>query len=94
MAAGLASKSSNDLLDYFSFHKRQSFIAAQMRKCELVLVQTELVENRRVNVAEVIGAVDGAQADLIGRADNLTTLNAAASHPHRETGVMMVTASA
>ena len=37
-----------------------------------------------MNVAEVMGLVDGAEADVVGCADDLPALDAATRHPHGE----------
>src|SRR4051812_21311180 len=55
-----------------------------------MLIEAELVEDRRVNVAEVVRALDGLEADRVGGADDLSPLDAAAGHPHREAEVVMV----
>ena len=61
---------------------------------QLVLIEAELVQDRGVDVAEVIGALDGVQADGVGGADDLPALDAAAGHPHREAEVVVVAALA
>ena len=47
-----------------------------------------------MNVAEVIGILDGAQADGVGGADDLAALDAAAGQPHRKAEVVVIAALA
>src|SRR5258708_5748735 len=47
-------------------HQRQQFVSAQVRIGQLILIQPQLIENRNVDVAEVIGIGDGAEADCFG----------------------------
>ena len=58
------------------------------------MVEAELVQNRGVDVAEMVRRLDGAEADLVGRADNASTLDAAAGHPHGKPQVVMIAALA
>src|SRR5262249_27270988 len=85
---------SHDLPDHLPLHERQPLVPPEVRIRQLVLVQPELVEDRRVQVAEVIRLLDGAEADGVGGADGLPPLDAAAGHPHREADVVVVAAPA
>src|SRR6267378_1857370 len=62
---------SNDLFDHSAFDEREPLIPAQMRIGQSTLVEAELVENGRVEVAEVDGILDGAQANGVGGAHDL-----------------------
>jgi hypothetical protein len=64
----------HNFIDHLAFNECQAFVAAQVRIGELVLVQPELMKDRRVHVAEVTGLFDGVKADGVGRADNLSAL--------------------
>ena len=81
---------SNDILDHLALDEGQPLIASEMRIGQPVLVQPELVQDRRVQVAEVIRLLDRPQADRVGCADDLASLDAAAGHPHREADVVVV----
>ena len=84
----------HDFANHFPFDKRKAFFSAEVGVGELVLVEAELVQDGRVDVAEVVGLFDRVQADRVGRADDLASLYAAARHPHGEAEVVMVAASA
>src|SRR5688572_13583107 len=84
----------NDLLDHSAFDEREPLVPAQMRVGQLTLVQAQLVKNGRVQVAEVDGILDGAQANGVGGPHHLATLDSAARHPHGETEIMVVAALA
>ena len=49
---------SNDLFDDSAFDEREPLIPAQMRRGQLTLVEDELVENGRVEIAEMDGILD------------------------------------
>jgi len=85
---------SNDLLDDAAFDEREPFIPAQMRIGQLTLIEAELVENRRVEIAEVNGVLDSAQANGVGGAHDLAAFDSATGHPHGETEIVMVAALA
>ena len=85
---------SNDLFDGFAFDEREPLITAQMRIGQLTLVEAELVQNGRVEVAEVDGILSGAQADGIGGAHDLAAFDSAACHPHGEAKIVVVAALA
>src|SRR3954469_22287472 len=74
----------NNFIDHLAFNECQSFVAAQVRIGELVLVQPQLMENGGVHVPEVTGLFDGVKADGVGRADNLSAFDAAAAHKQVE----------
>ncbi len=57
-----------------------------------MLVQTELMENRRVDIPEMIGALNRSQANGICGADYLAAFDTAPCHPHGETEIMMIAA--
>src|SRR6266478_4650146 len=84
---------SDDLLDYFSLDERESFPSAQMRERQFFLVEPKLMQDRRVDVADVVRALDGSQSDVVGRPDRLTALDPAAGEPHREAEVMVIAAA-
>ena len=47
-----------------------------------------------MQVVDMKGVLDGAQAEVVGAADRLAAFDAAAGHPHREAGGVVVTAVA
>src|SRR6516165_9670581 len=83
-----------DLPDHFAEHRCQTLLASQMRVGELFLIKPELMQNRGVDVAEVIGILYGAQADVIGGPNDLSPLDTAPSEPHGETEIVMIAALA
>ena len=85
---------SNDLFDHSAFDEREPLIPAQMRIGQLTLVEAELVEKGRVQIAEVDGILDGAQANGVGCAHDLAAFDSAARHPHGEAEIVVVAALA
>src|SRR5437660_1608384 len=85
-----ARATSDNLLDHFSLDERQAFVASQVGIRQFVLVEAELVQDRRVHVAEMDRVFDGVQTDGVGGADDLASLDAAAGHPHREAQIVVV----
>ena len=59
---------------------------------ERARVETKLVQNRRVDVGDVVPVFNGMEADLVGRSVNNATLDAAAGEPGTESLGMMVAA--
>ena len=49
---------------------------------------------RGVQVVDVEAVLDGAEAEFVGGADGLAALHAAAGHPHREAGRVVIAAVA
>ena len=52
--------------------------------------KSQLVEDCRVDVAKMVGAVDRLEANRVGSADDPAALDTTASHPHREPQIMMI----
>jgi len=88
------SQPSDDFVDDFSFDERQPFVAAQVRVGQLVLIESELVQDSGVNVAEMVAILDRTEADGIGRTHDRASLDAAAGQEHSEAEVVMVPAFA
>src|SRR5262245_6268259 len=63
-----------------------------MRILETVVIQAELVEDRRQEVGATHAAYGRLVAEIVGRAVNVTRLEAAAGH-HEAEGVAVVVAS-
>ena len=55
-------------------------------------VEAELVQDRGVDVGDVVAVLDGVEADLVGRAVDDAALDAAAGHPDREAVDVVVAA--
>src|SRR6266511_3748689 len=85
---------SNDLFDHSAFDEREPLIPAQMWIGQLTLVEAELVEDGRVEVAEVDGSLDGAQANGVGGAQHLAAFDSSARQPHAEAEIVVVAALA
>src|SRR5690242_20681944 len=69
-------------------------MAPQVRIRQPMLIQTQLVEDRRVDVPEVVRRLHGAEADGVGRSDDLPALDATAGHPHREAQIVVIATAA
>ena len=78
--------------DDLSSHVGQPEVATLIMVCQLAMVHTQQVKNRRLEIVDVDGGLDGVETDLVGRAHGLTGANAAAGHPDGE-GVDMVVAA-
>src|SRR5262249_10302773 len=59
-----------------------------------VLIQAELMQDRGVDVAEVITVLHGVKADGVRSSDHLSALDSSAGQPHAEAQVMMVSSAA
>src|SRR5262249_47360737 len=70
----------------------ESKIAAAISIRQLLVIQTEQVENGRVQVMDVDAVVDGVHAELVGRAVHQTALDAAAGQERGEAGMMVIAA--
>jgi len=65
---------SHDLFDHVSLNFREPFFAPLVQVTEGILIQTELIEDGGVNVAQVIGVFDCVQSDGVGYANRLAPL--------------------
>src|SRR6266511_3236989 len=90
----MTSSKSNDLFDDSAFDEREPLIPAQMWIGQLTLVEAELAEDGRVEVAEVDGSLDGAQANGVGGAQHLAAFDSSARQPHAEAEIVVVAALA
>src|SRR5262249_57186992 len=61
---------SDDLPDDLALEERQPLVAPEVGVGEAVLVEAELVQDRRVDVAEVTRVLDGPQPDGVRGADD------------------------
>ena len=57
-----------------------------------MLVQTQLMENGRVDIPKMIGAFDRSKPKGIRGPDHLAALDAASGHPHREAEIVVIAA--
>src|SRR5436190_4426047 len=80
--------------DHASARNRRPLVASVVRIGELFVVEPEQMQDRGVNVVHVARRVDGLHADLVGRSNHLTALDAAARHPHRETPRIVIASGA
>src|SRR5207253_2928544 len=81
-----------DGLERLAFVDRRAFGAAFVLVNQAHVVEAHQPEDSRVQVVNVQLRVDGSQADVVGRADGLAALHAAAGHPHREAEGVVVAA--
>src|SRR5688500_13107772 len=77
-----------------AFVDRRAFRAALVVEGEPHVVEAQQPEDRGVDVADVHAVLDGVEAQLVGRSDRLAALHAAARHPDREAGRVVVSAVA
>ena len=85
---------SHDLLDYPAMNKSEPFSSAEVGIAEFVLVETELVQDRGVDVAQMTAILDRTQADGVRGADDGSALDASTGEPHREAEIMVIASSA
>lgn len=55
---GIFKQALNNLLNDLAFNKSQALVPTEMRVGQLVLIQTQLMQDRRVHVTEVVGLFD------------------------------------
>src|SRR6185312_7819947 len=80
------------LFDNVSGDVGQTEIAALETVRELGVIETEAIENRRVEVMDVDLVLDDVEAEVVAFADRNAGLDAAPRHPHRE-GVRVMVAT-
>src|SRR5438477_248477 len=80
------------LVDHRAPVDGDDLVTVVVAKRQLVLIDAEGLQDRGVQVARRDRALDGAVADGVGGADDLTALDAAAGQPHRVAGRGMVAA--
>ena len=86
-------RSRNEILDDFSGYVGQPEIAALKTVGQPSVVESEQVENRRVNVVNVHRFLDRLENELVGSAVNRPAFDGAACQPHREPEWIVVTAA-
>ena len=69
-----------DFLDHRPVDFRQAFLASKVRIRQIILIESELVENRRVQVSKMERSLDTSQADIVGRPDDLSATDSSAIH--------------
>src|SRR5215467_14378762 len=86
----LPHNSSDDL----TLDLRQPFATPLVQIRERILIEAELVKDRGVDIAQMMGVLDGSQTDLVRGPRDRAAANAASGHPHAESGVVVVAALA
>src|SRR5262245_58855305 len=81
--------SGQDVLDHLAVVYIQPLVAGHLK---LARVEAELVQHRRVDVGDIMTALDGVEADFVCRAMGDAALDTAAGQPDREAIGMMVAA--
>src|SRR5688572_23245717 len=66
-------------------HIRQAEVSAGIPIRQFLVVDTELMEDRRVKIVNRHAVLYGAKTEIIGRPIGHAPLDAATSHEHRET---------
>lgn len=74
--------SGNQLVDHLAAELAELLEAAGVVEGEFVVIQAQEMQQRAMDVADVVDVFDGFAADLIGVADGVTALGAAAGEPH------------
>ena len=82
----------DQLVDDVAFDVGQAEIAAGVAVRELLVVEAHEMQDRGVQVVDVDAVFDGFEAELVGRAVDVSAADAAAGHPHREAVVVVVAA--
>ena len=72
------------------FDAREALVEALVFDAEAFVVESELVEDGGVEVADVDGIFDDVVTELVSLAVGLARLDAATSHPHREAAGMVI----
>ena len=83
-------KSGKNSFDGFAVNVRQAEVAALKPIRELLMVDAEAVENRRVQVVDVHRVLDDVVAVVIGLAVADARFDSAAGHPNRVAATVMV----
>ena len=78
------------VFDHVAVDVGQAEVAALEAVGEPLVIQPELVQHGRVQAVHVAFLIDRAKPELIRLADDVAGLDAAAGHPHRERGDVMV----
>ncbi len=73
---------------------REPLFTPLVQITERILIETELVENGGVNVAEMAGIFDRVQSDGVRCTNHLTAFDPATSEPHRKAQVVVIAAFA
>src|SRR6266545_7729924 len=84
--------SGQQLIDYQSVNVRQPKIAPLEAISQLLVIESEKLQDRRVQVVDVYAVFDSVEAELVGAADRDAGFDPAAREPHRECVGMMITA--
>ena len=79
-------------MHYVAVDVGQAEVAAGVTVGQPRVVEAQAVQHRGVQVVDVDRLLDGAEAELVGRAVNVAAVDAAAGHPHREAVVIVVAA--
>ena len=86
--------SADDLVDDVSSDVGQSEVATGIAVGELLVVETQEVEDGGVEVVDSNPTFDGLEAELVGGSVDESSFHATAGHPHREAERVMVAAVA
>src|SRR5262249_26544030 len=85
------SKLAKNVLDDLAAVDGGALVAAVVEEGQLLVVQTEAVQDGRVDVVQMDRLLHRIQADLIGRPEGEGAPHAAARHPHRDPIVVVIT---
>ena len=91
-AASIAAVLRQHLLHDFAFHIRQPEIAAHVVVRQARVIQAEAIEQRGLQIVHVDLVFVDVQAEIVGLADDLPRLDAAARQPHAVRQGMMIAA--
>jgi hypothetical protein len=85
-------QSSNQLVYNDSAHIRQTKIAALVAIGQVLMIDSEQVENRCLYIVDMHWVLRNVVTQIVGRPDGLSALNSTASEPHGERIRMMIAA--
>ena len=78
--------------DFRGLYPRELLVEAAVGISEAVMVKSELVQHRRVEVTDVMRILGDVPTEVVGFANDAAALDARASHPDGETTAMVVPA--
>src|SRR5215471_2598505 len=89
-----ASPSRDDLRNRDPVDVRQSHVAAVVPVGQLLVIDTEQIKDRRMQIVIRGRLLLGLVAELVARADRLSALDAGARHPHRHRARIVIASDA
>src|SRR5262245_29293306 len=79
------------LLDNLPAVDRRPFLTSFVKVGQFSGIESNLIENRGMNVEDINRPLDRSQPDGVGRSDDMASLHSAARHPGGESPWIMIT---